>query len=261
MNGPKIHKTNTTLNSRSQKAQSNWALVLLLCVSANIALGGCVGLVKANSGSGASPTSPAPSTSTSTSKSTSPSTSSSASLSVIPTSIAFGNVAVGVTNTQTVTVSDPGSTNLTITEATVTGTGFRLSGLTLPLTVLPGQSSAFTVAFTPTAATSYAGSLSLTSNASSTPTAIPLSGTGTQAGTNSVNLLWDPSTSTVVGYYVYRGTQAGGALTRLNATPVALASYTDTNLAAGQTLYYEVTAVDASNVESAPSNELMITTP
>src|SRR5713226_1624322 len=76
------------------------------------------------------------------------------------------------------TLSNPGSANLDVSQATVSGSGFGLSGLTLPLTVAPGKSAAFTVSFTPTAASSATGSLSLISNAPTSPTTIPLSGSG-----------------------------------------------------------------------------------
>ena len=99
-------------------------------------------------------------------------------ISVVPTSASFGSVTVGTTNTQTMTLSNPGSANLNVSQATVSGSGFGLSGLTLPLTVAPGKSAAFTVSFTPTAASSASGSLSLVSNAPTSPTTIPLSGSG-----------------------------------------------------------------------------------
>ncbi len=99
-------------------------------------------------------------------------------ISVVPASASFGSVTVGTTNTQTMTLSNPGSANLNVSQATVSGSGFGLSGLTLPLTVAPGKSAAFTVSFTPTAASSATGSLSLVSNAPTSPTTIPLSGSG-----------------------------------------------------------------------------------
>src|SRR5260370_879615 len=102
-------------------------------------------------------------------------------ISVVPASASFGSVTVGTTNTQTMTVSNPGSANLNVSQATVSGSGFGLSGLTLPLTVAPGKSAAFTVSFTPTAASSASGSLSLVSNAPTSPTTIPLSGSGAAA--------------------------------------------------------------------------------
>src|SRR5207245_1690050 len=61
-----------------------------------------------------------------------------------------------------------------------TGPGFSISGLTFPLTLPPGQSSAFNVQFAPTATGSVSGSVSLVSDAPNSPSTIALSGTGVQ---------------------------------------------------------------------------------
>src|SRR4030095_13190115 len=64
-------------------------------------------------------------------------------ISVIPASVGFGNVTVGVTNTQTLAISNPGTANLSVTQASLVGTGFNFSGLAVPLSVSPRRSSAF----------------------------------------------------------------------------------------------------------------------
>ena len=99
-------------------------------------------------------------------------------ISVVPGSVSFGTVTVGQTSSQTITLTNPGSANLNITQVGGPGTGFGFTGLAMPLTLAPGKSTAFTVNFTPTSGTSSAGSLMLVSNAPTSPTAIPLSGTG-----------------------------------------------------------------------------------
>ncbi len=100
-----------------------------------------------------------------------------------PTSVSFGTVNVGSTSTQNVTVT-AATANVTINQANVTGTGFSVGGLTLPVTVNAGSSRTFTVSFAPTANGTASGSVSLVSNASNTPTTISLSGTGaTPVGT------------------------------------------------------------------------------
>ena len=73
---------------------------------------------------------------------------------------------------------------------------------------------------------------------------------------HSATLNWDASTSAVVGYNVYRATQAGGPYTKLNSSPIEPTSYTDSTVQADQTYFYVVTAVDANGVESVPSNEI-----
>jgi hypothetical protein len=99
-------------------------------------------------------------------------------ISVIPTSVSFGNVTVGMTNTQMLTISNPGTANLSVTQASLIGTGFGFSGLTLPLSVPPGGSSAFTVSFTPASASSLTGNLTLVNNALNSPLVVALAGSG-----------------------------------------------------------------------------------
>ena len=99
-------------------------------------------------------------------------------ISVIPASVSFGNVTVGVTNTQTLTISNPGTANLSVTQASLAGTGFSVSGLALPLSLPPGGSSAFTVGFTPASASSFSGNLPLVNNTLNSPFVVALAGTG-----------------------------------------------------------------------------------
>jgi hypothetical protein len=181
-------------------------------------------------------------------------------LAASPTSVSFGNVAVGSSATQNVTVTASVS-SVTLSQAAVSA-GFGLSGPTLPMTLAAGQSATFSVKFSPTAAGSVAGSLSLTSSASGSPTAVSLSGTGTAAAAHSTTLNWVASNSNgVVGYFVYRGTQTGGPYTKLNATAVTGTSYIDNNVTAGATYFYVVDSVSSNGMESVHSSEVSVTIP
>jgi hypothetical protein len=95
-----------------------------------------------------------------------------------PTSFSFGNVQVGTHQTQTETLKNSGGENLTISQATLTGAGFSYTGLSLPLTLAPNQSTTFGVAFTPPTAGAAHGTLSISVSGSSTTLDIALSGTG-----------------------------------------------------------------------------------
>jgi len=109
-------------------------------------------------------------------------------LSLTPSSASFGSVVSGNTNSQTIQVKNSGTSSLTISQATVTGTGFSLSGLAIPLTLAAGQSGNFNVQFAPKAAGSVSGSVSIVSNAPNSPATVALSGTGLAASsTISVN--------------------------------------------------------------------------
>ena len=68
--------------------------------------------------------------------------------------------------------------------------------------------------------------------------------------THSVTLNWSPSTSAVVGYYVYRSTSPDGPWIRLGATVETVLSYTDSSIQGGQLYFYAVSAVDSDNLES-----------
>ncbi|HXH67166.1 MAG TPA: choice-of-anchor D domain-containing protein [Candidatus Limnocylindrales bacterium] len=99
-------------------------------------------------------------------------------ISVIPSSVTFGNVTTGVTNSQTLTIRNPGTATLNVSQASIVGSGYTTSGLSLPLSVSPGGSYAFNVGFSPASAGTFSGSLTFISNTPNSPLVISLSGTG-----------------------------------------------------------------------------------
>jgi Abnormal spindle-like microcephaly-assoc'd, ASPM-SPD-2-Hydin len=103
-------------------------------------------------------------------------------LTVSPSAAAFGNVTVGQNSAQTIQLANSGTAALTISSVTLAGTGFSMSGLTAPMTISAGQSMSFSVQFAPAAAGSVNGSISIANDATGSPVAIALTGTGTQAG-------------------------------------------------------------------------------
>src|SRR5437016_4102396 len=82
-------------------------------------------------------------------------------LSLTPSSASFGSVVSGNTNSQTIQVTNSGTASLTISQATVTGPGFTLSGLAVLLTSAAGQSGNFNLQFAPNTAGSVSGSISI----------------------------------------------------------------------------------------------------
>ena len=104
-----------------------------------------------------------------------------AALGLNPSSVAFGSVPVGSANSQTVQVSNPGNGVLTISQVNAAGSGFSTNGITLPLSINPGAASTFNVQYLPTVAGTVPGSLSVVSNAPSSPNTLALSGTGVAA--------------------------------------------------------------------------------
>ena len=101
--------------------------------------------------------------------------------------LGFGNVQVGSNKLLSETVTNTGGSNLTISQANVTGTGFTISGLSLPLTLVPGQSFTFGATFTPVSQGSVTGNIAVISDASNPTLNIALTGTGTVLGQLSVN--------------------------------------------------------------------------
>ena len=175
-------------------------------------------------------------------------------LSANPASVNFGDVVVGGINTQTVTLTNTGTASVTISQASVTGAGFSITGLSLPVTLNAGQNVPFDASFAPTAIGFSLGNVNIVSNAANSPTNVPLSGNGV-IPSHSVDLGWDASTSGVIGYNVYRGIVSGGPYTKINSSLVTGTTDTDTSVLGGLTYYYVVTAVDPDFIESVFSNE------
>src|SRR5262245_49575577 len=96
-----------------------------------------------------------------------------------------------------------------------------------------------------------------------TPPAQPRALVAVLAGAT-IRLAWEAvPDADLAGYLVYRSATAGRGHTRLTAAPQAGTTYVDTDVRAGQTYYYVVTAVDRSKRanESVPSQEAFATLP
>ncbi len=183
-----------------------------------------------------------------------------ATLTASSTIISFGNVAVGTSTSELVTLTNTGDANANISSISVSGKGFTESG-GQQVTLAPNQSVTVSLNFNPSAAGTAQGSMSVDSNASNSLLQVSLTGTGFQPNVqHSVALSWQASTSQVLGYFVYRGTQTNNLL-KLNASIDAQTSYTDSTVAGGQTYLYAVTSVGVNNVESQPSAPVSITIP
>src|SRR5262249_36036200 len=81
-----------------------------------------------------------------------------AGISVTPTSASFGSVVTGGSKSQTIQLKNNGTASLSVSQVAATGSGFSVSGVTLPLTLAPGSSSNFNVQYKPTAAGAANGS-------------------------------------------------------------------------------------------------------
>src|ERR1700680_1508468 len=136
---------------------------LILASLSVLSLAGCVGLTSAGKPAAKS------------------SSSSSGTLAASATSLSFGNVVAGSSSPQTLTLSNTGTAAVTISQATVTGAGFSVVGGMSSASIASGQNHAFQVQFAPTASGSVTGGISIASDATNSPLAVSLSGTGTTA--------------------------------------------------------------------------------
>jgi hypothetical protein len=176
--------------------------------------------------------------------------------------VPFGNVVINATATQYVALTSTGTSPVTINRAAVTGAGFTMSGVALPVTLNPTQVVTLVLQFNPTVTGPASGQLTISSNSSINPTAvIGLSGLGDP---HEVDLTWAPPISSadqVVGYAVYRSPGGASSYQRLNSSTIPSATYADTTVQSGLTYNYQVTSLGASGAESAPSNTIVVTIP
>lgn len=183
-------------------------------------------------------------------------------LGVNPASVSFGSVQVGTNQPQTITLNNGSSSAITITQASASGTGFSMSGLSLPATVNAGQSASFTAIFAPTVAGSATGSVAITSTASNSSFSIPLSGTGVTAGTLAANPTSIAFGSVQVGSSQSRSqtlTNTGGSLLHISTATATGAGFATsglsvpTTLNAGQSLTFNVTFTPQSSGNASGS--------
>jgi hypothetical protein len=177
-----------------------------------------------------------------------------------PSSTNFNNVTVGTTKSLPITLSATGS-SVTISSATTNNSEFTLSGVTFPLTLAAGKSASFSLNFKPQSSGTASGRISFVSNASNSPIAEAVTGSGISTTGHSVNLSWDASSSRVVGYNVYRGSVSGGPYIQINPTVDPSTTYTDTTVVGGKTYYYVSTSLDPRGIESGFSNQVKAVIP
>lgn len=175
-------------------------------------------------------------------------------LSVTPGSLTFGKVTVGSSASLTGTLSASGA-SVVVSGASVTSSEFSLTGLSFPLTISAGSSVTFTATFTPQSTGAASADFTFAGNASQATES--LAGTGIAAGSYSVALSWQASSSSVEGYNVYRGSASSGPFSKLTTASLdASTSYSDNTVQSGKTYYYVTTAVGTDGVESSYSNEV-----
>ena len=105
-------------------------------------------------------------------------------LTVSAASLTFGDVTVNTASTHPVTLTSTGTAPVTINSATLSGSGYTMSGAKFPMILNPTQAVTLNVQFDPTTAGAATGQLTIQSNSSTDSTAVVnLSGTGTTVST------------------------------------------------------------------------------
>ena len=101
-----------------------------------------------------------------------------------PSTLSFGAVAVGSTSTLPVVLTNMRPGELTLWGLQTSGSGYSVSGPSLPLKMAPGQSIGFVVTYAPRAAATDGGSVFVKGSG----VAVPLIGTGTSTTTGQLVL-------------------------------------------------------------------------
>jgi Abnormal spindle-like microcephaly-assoc'd, ASPM-SPD-2-Hydin/Immunoglobulin domain/Immunoglobulin I-set domain len=182
-------------------------------------------------------------------------------LSLSATSLSFGSVNTGTSTTKSFTITNTGNASVAISSITAAGAGYSITSGGSAVTLTPTQAVTVAVQFAPTTAGTLPGSVAITSNATGSPATVTLTGTGVTPVAHSATLSWTASSSTVVGYNVYRSTTSGSFGAPLNGSLVSGVTYADTTVVSGTTYFYVTTAVDGSGNESVVSNEVQAVIP
>src|SRR5205085_1123936 len=95
----------------------------------------------------------------------------------------FDSVTVGQSKTLSETITNSGGSTVTVSQSSVTATGYIVYGIILPLILSAGPSRSFNVLFAPTTAGTPTGTFTINSDASNPALSMSLSGTAATAGT------------------------------------------------------------------------------
>lgn len=168
----KFHRTCDVRNAR--RSQPILLLATIATVLVIVGLSSCAGYTSAAKTGGGTP-----------------GTSGSGVLSASSTTLSFGDVGVANTATQTLTVTNTGTATVNVSQATITGAAFTVVSANPSGAIQVGQSVSMQIQFAPTASGATSGTITVISDASNSPLAISLTGTGAQAGLSVSPATWN----------------------------------------------------------------------
>ena len=145
------------------------------------------------------------------------------SLSVSASTVNFGSVPVGSSKSTSITLSNSAAQTATVlvSQMTVSGQGFSLTGVGLPTSLGPGHTLTLTIDFTPTSAGNASGSVAITTTAATANISVALAGNGMTSGQLAVN----PANMTFSSVTVGTSQNQTGTLTA-GSSPITVSSVT-----------------------------------
>ena len=146
------------------------------------------------------------------------------------TAINFSNDVVNSSASQALIITNTGTATLSVSQINVTGAAFSVSGVSLPLNVSAGQNTTISVAFRPTSLGTAAGSLSIVSNAPTSPSSVSLSGAAVAAtftlGVSPTNMNFgDVTTGTTSAAQAVTVTNTGNSNVTISSMAVSGTGY------------------------------------
>ncbi len=140
-----------------------------------------------------------------------------------PSPLTFGNTKVGANQTSSVTLTNSGGADLTITQATLSGAGFAMGNLSLPMTLPAGNSTSTTITFAPTATGNFSGSVTFaTASTGAQNTAmLQMTGSGTAVPATS-SLAANPSSLSFGSVQVSSSANLSETLTNSGTSPITI---------------------------------------
>jgi len=171
-------------------------------------------------------------------------------LTMSPSSLNFSSVTVGQTSSQNVTLTNSGNRNLTVNLATLTGTGFGMTGLALPKTIAAGGNISFSVSFTPTSTAGETGSIVFTDSAPNSPQTLPLAGsavaTGSSLAANPGSFNFNNVLVNGSSHQTFTLTNSGNTTITINQVSTSGVGFSSSGLAVGQQIAAGATATFTS---------------
>jgi Abnormal spindle-like microcephaly-assoc'd, ASPM-SPD-2-Hydin len=159
-------------------------------------------------------------------------------LTISPASLNFSNVIVGQTGTQAVTLTNSGNASLTMNLATISGTGFGMSGLTLPSNIGAGANIQFNVTFTPTSTAGSTGTVVFTDNATGSPQTLTMTGSalasGSSLGSNPGSFNFSSVAVGQSSQQTFTLTNSGNATVKIGTVTANGTGFSASGLSAGQ---------------------------